>query len=261
MTAVQSPAPRHLARISQAEKLKAKGPHDYVYDPSGGNGVDVYVFDTGINRHHKSLGNRASFGIDFTGEGPGDANGHGTFIAGLIGSTTHGVAKKANLVDIKVVKADGRGRLSWVLRGIDYVIRAKRMTNRPAVINMSFATIRNNVFNRAIQNIINMDIPVVASAGNQNVSACKYSPASVPDVLVIGSFDDRTESLAPFTNWGLCVDAFAPGVNVDSLDAHTDGTVTFSGTSVSSAIGSGLVAYFMGMGDTGALSVERVSRY
>lgn len=163
------------------------------------------------------------------------------------------------MIDIKVVKSDGRGRLSWVLRGIDYVIRAKKMTNRPAVINMSFATMRNNVFNRAIQNVINMDIPVVASAGNQNMTACRYSPASVPDVLVLGSFDDKTESLAPFSNWGQCVDAFASGVNVDSLDVHSNGLVTFSGTSVSAALGSGLVAYFMGMGDPGAQAVERVS--
>lgn len=180
-------------------------------------------------------------------------------MAGLIGSSTHGVAKKVNLIDIKVVRADGKGRLSWVLRGIDYVIRAKRLTNRPAVINMSFATVRNNVFNRAIQNVINSNIPVVASAGNQNVTACRYSPASVPDVLVIGSFDDRTEALAPFTNWGQCVDAYAPGVNVDSLDARSNQLVTFSGTSVSSALGSGLVAYFMGMGDPGSQAVDRVS--
>lgn len=163
------------------------------------------------------------------------------------------------MIDIKVVRADGKGRLSWVLRGIDYVIRVKRLTNRPAVINMSFATMRNTVFNRAIQNLINSDIPVVASAGNQNVSACRYSPASVPDVLVIGSFDDRTDSLASFSNWGQCVDAFAPGVNVDSLDAYNNKVVTFSGTSVSAAIGSGLVAYFMGMGDPGSQAVDRVS--
>lgn len=192
----------------------------------------------------------------------------------MIGSRDYGVAKKANLIDIKVIQSDGRGRLSWVLRGIDYVLRSKRMSNRPAVINMSFATPRNSVFNRALQNVISMDIPVVAAAGNQNTTACRYSPASAEDVLVIGSFDDHGDMLAEFTNWGRCVDAFAPGVDVDSLDAHAAAprresantrngrvapAVTLSGTSVSSAIGSGLVAYFMGMGDSGSQAVERVS--
>lgn len=139
---------------------------------------------------------------------------------------------------------------------------------------MSFATPRNSVFNRALQNVISMDIPVVAAAGNQNTTACRYSPASAEDVLVIGSFDDHGDMLAEFTNWGRCVDAFAPGVDVDSLDAHAAAprrgsantrngrvapAVTLSGTSVSSAIGSGLVAYFMGMGDSGSQAVERVS--
>jgi subtilase-type proteinase RRT12 len=139
---------------------------------------------------------------------------------------------------------------------------------------MSFATLRNNIFNRALQNVISMDIPVVAAAGNQNTTACLYSPASAEDVLVVGSFDDREDTLAEFINWGRCVDAFAPGVDVDSLDAHAaiprrggantrNGrlapAVSFSGTSVSSAIGSGLVAYFMGMGDSGLQAVDRVS--
>lgn len=180
-------------------------------------------------------------------------------MAGLIGSSTHGVAKKANMIDVKVVDGDGKGRLSWVLRGIDYVIRAKKMSNRPSVISMSFATVRNNIFNRAIQNAIHMEIPVIASAGNQNSNACKYSPASVPDVLVVGTFDDATDTLAPFSNWGQCVDAFAPGVAIESLDSQSSGLVLFSGTSVSSAIGAGLVAYFMGMGDTGSQAIFRVS--
>lgn len=182
----------------------------------------------------------------------------GTFIAGVIGSKTHGVAKRANIIDVKVIGADGIGKLSRVLRGIDYVIKMKTQTNRPAVINMSFATVRNNLFNRAIQSVMNMDVPVVTGAGNQDTSACRTSPGSVPGVLVIGAFDDRTDTIASFSNWGQCVDAFAPGVDVDSLANSDEAYVQFSGTSVSSAIGSGLVAYFMGMGDLGHLAVTRV---
>lgn len=182
----------------------------------------------------------------------------GTFVAGVIGSKTHGVAKRANIIDIKVIGANGKGKLSRVLKGIDYVIRMKEQSNRSAVINMSFSTMRNNVFNRAIQAVMEMDVPVVTAAGNQDISACRMSPASVPNVLVVGAFDDRTDTIASFSNWGQCVDAFAPGVNVDSLEHKGDSFVRFSGTSVSSAIGSGLVAYFMGMGDLGIEAVDRV---
>lgn len=138
------------------------------------------------------------------------------------------------------------------------MIHRHQQTNRPSVINMSFTAMRNNVFNRAIQALLAMDIPVVTGAGNQDTSACRMSPGSVPGVLVVGAFDDRTETVASFSNWGQCVDVFAPGVNVDSLDNRGAGFVQFSGTSVSAAIGSGLVAYFLGMGDQGWGAIHSV---
>lgn len=168
------------------------------------------------------------------------------------------MAKKANLIDIKVIGASGKGKLSHILLGIDYVIRRKQASNRPAVINMSFTSVRNNIFNRAVQSLLSMDIPVVTGAGNQDTSACRMSPGSVPGVLVVGAFDDRTETVATFSNWGQCVDGFAPGVDVDSLDSRGPGFVQFSGTSVSSAIGTGLVAYFLGMGDQGWGAVHTI---
>lgn len=163
-----------------------------------------------------------------------------------------------NIIDVKVIGADGRGKLSNVLRGIDYTIRAKQQSNRPALINMSFVSVRNNVFNRAIRSVLAMNIPVITGAGNQDTSACRMSPASVPGVFVVGAFDDRTETVAPFSNWGQCVDVFAPGVNVDSLDKSSNGYVRFSGTSVSSGIGAGLIAYYMGMGLDGKQATNKV---
>lgn len=162
------------------------------------------------------------------------------------------------MVDVKVIGENGRGKLSHVLKGIDYVIRMKKQSSRPALINMSFVTMRNNIFNRAIQSVVSMDIPVVTGAGNQDTSACRMSPASVPGVFVVGAFDDRTETVASFSNWGQCVDVFAPGVNVDSLDNKSEGYVQFSGTSISSGIGSGLVAYYMGMGLDGYEAIDKV---
>lgn len=138
------------------------------------------------------------------------------------------------------------------------ILSAQKQSNRPALINMSFVSVRNNVFNRAIRSVLAMNIPVITGAGNQDTSACRMSPASVPGVFVVGAFDDRTETIAPFSNWGQCVDVFAPGVNVDSLDKSSNGYVRFSGTSVSSGIGAGLIAYYMGMGLDGKQATNKV---
>lgn len=256
---VQSPAPRHLARLSQIEPLRATGPYDYVYDPSAGNGVDVYIFDTGIDISQPEFGGRASAGTDFTGEGYQDENGHGTFVAGIVGSKTYGVSKNVNLINVKTMTSTGRGKLSWVLAGIEYVIASHTARNGKSVVNMSLGTPKNNMLNRAVQQIVEMGIPVVVAAGNADSNACRFSPASAHGALVIGALDDRTDSAATFTNWGECVSAFAPGVNVESVSISDDQTpVLYSGTSVASPIGAGLVAYFMGMGDTGEQAMQRV---
>lgn len=256
---VQSSAPRHLARLSQIEPLKQTGPYDYVYDPSGGEGVDVYIFDTGIEPSLPEFGGRVLPGADYTGEGHQDENGHGTFVAGVVGSKTYGVAKNVNLINVKTMTSMGRGKLSWVLAGIEYVIASHSARNRKSVVNMSLGTPKNNMLNRAVQQIVEMGIPVVVAAGNADSNACRFSPASAHGALVIGALDDRTDSAASFTNWGECVSAFASGVNVESVAISEDQTpVLYSGTSVASPIGAGLVAYFMGMGDTGEQAMQRV---
>lgn len=257
---VQANAPRHLARISQLEPLAAEGPYDYVYDPSGGKGVDVYLLDSGINPTMSEFGNRISHGVDLTEEGFEDENGHGTCVAGIVGSETYGVAKKVNLINVKVINSEGRGKLSWVLQAIGYVIDAKTLSDRPSVINMSLGTPRNSILNNAVQQLYDMDIPVVAAVGNADSPACSMSPASASSVLSIGAFDDRHDAIASFSNWGQCVDAFAPGVNVVSVSYQDGSPIVYSGTSVASPIGAGLVAYFMGMGDSGQQAVQRVSR-
>ncbi|CAN6608041.1 alkaline extracellular protease [Trichomonascus vanleenenianus] len=258
---VQFPAPRHLARLSQPHSL-GQPPFDYVYDHSAGEGVDVYIFDTGIGEDMEEFGDRVMDGRDFTGEGHGDHNGHGTCVAGVIGSKSFGVAKLANLVEVKVVSSDGKGKLSWVLSGIDWTIRSQSRTGRPSVINMSLGTPKNTMFNKAVQQAVEMDVPVIAAAGNSDTSACRISPASADTALTIGAFDDRTDTVASFSNWGQCVDAFAPGVNVMSVrlreEHESQPWVLYSGTSVAAPVGAGLVAYYMGMGDTGSKSIQRV---
>lgn len=259
---VQSYAPRHLARLSQASPLDAEGPHDYVYDPSGGLGVDVYVLDTGIARSdQEEFGNRVSFGGDFTGDGNGDNNGHGTCVAGIVGSNTYGVAKRANLIDVKVMNDNGKGKLSWLLAGMEFVLQNRERSNRPSVVNMSLGTPKNTMLNKAVQQLLGMNVPVIAAAGNSDSPACRVSPASAEGALVIGAFDDRTDTVASFSNWGQCVDVFAPGVNILSVAHNGDTPVLYSGTSVAAPIAAGLVAYFMSMGDSGIQSVQRAKDF
>lgn len=254
---VQSYSPRHLARLSQTGRLNPEGPYDYVYDPSGGAGIDVYLLDTGVERDTLEFDNRVTFGMDFTGDGEGDRNGHGTCVAGIVGSKTYGVAKRTNLVDVKVINDSGKGKLSWVLAGLQFVLNNRGRNSRPSVVNMSLGTPKNTMLNKAVQQLIAMNIPVIAAAGNSDSSACRVSPASADGAFVIGAFDDRTDSVASFSNWGQCVDAFAPGVNILSVAYNGDTPVLYSGTSVAAPIGAGLVAYFMGMGDSGSQAVQR----
>lgn len=256
---VQVNAPRHLARLSNLEPISPYGPQDYIHDPSDGSGVDIYILDTGVRHEHLDFENRGKPGRDFTGEGQGDRNGHGTHVAGLAASKTYGVAKKANIIDVKVTGEDGMGTLSAVLAGIEWAASEITRNGRPSVINMSLGARKNSVFNSAVEAAVQAGIPVIVAAGNTNTPACLDSPASANGVLTVGAFDDKTDTIASFSNWGQCVDIFAPGVEIISLSNQNNrGTVAQSGTSMAAPIAAGLVAYYLGMGDTTAKALTRV---
>lgn len=230
-----------------------------MHDPSGGSGVDIYILDTGVRHEHIDFENRGKPGRDFSGEGMGDQNGHGTHVAGLAASKTYGIAKKANIVDVKVTGEDGMGALSGVLAGLEWAAAEIHRNGRPAVINMSLGAPKNSVFNAAVEAAIESGIPVVVAAGNTNTPACLDSPASANGVLTVGAFDDQTDTIASFSNWGQCVDIFAPGVEVLSLSHRSNrGTVAQSGSSMSAPLAAGLVAYYLGMGDEPAKAMTRI---
>ncbi|KAK9469958.1 peptidase S8/S53 domain-containing protein [Dipodascopsis tothii] len=258
--AVQAGAPAHLARVSQKTKI---GNADlaaltYSYDSSAGAGVDAYVLDTGIYVDHPQFGGRAVHGEDFTGEGPGDENGHGTHVSGLIGSETFGVAKQINLIEVKVLGSTGGGSLSSVIAGLDFAANNRTATGRKAVANLSLGAVYNAMLNNAIQAAVNSGLAVVVAAGNDNLPACAFSPASTKEALTVGAINSADDMIAPFSNWGHCVDVFASGVNVESLLNSGNGTIVYSGTSMASPIVAGLVGYFMGMGDSAESAVDRV---
>ncbi|KAK9459191.1 peptidase S8/S53 domain-containing protein [Lipomyces oligophaga] len=260
----QDHAPRHLARLAQHAKLSAsvtlgaETNFNFSYNSTAGEGVDAYVIDTGIYIAHPDLEGRAVHGQDFTGEGTDDGNGHGTHVAGLIGSKTFGVAKKINLIAVKVLGATGGGTLSNVIAGIEYAANQQMATKRPSVANLSLGAVYNAILNSAIKGATESGLAVVVAAGNSGIPACAISPASSRDALTVGALDDAYDQIASFSNWGHCVDIFASGVAVVSLLNENNGTVALSGTSMASPIIAGLVGYFMSLGDDISSAFEHV---
>ncbi|KAJ7464336.1 peptidase S8/S53 domain-containing protein [Mycena latifolia] len=262
--ATQKGAPWGLARISHRDKLSFRTYGRYQYDPRGGEGVDVYVVDSGINIHHVEFEGRASWGKTVVQDDVDqDQNGHGTHCAGTIASRKYGVAKGANVIAVKVVRADGYGSLSDIIAGISYVVSAAKAkaaaaqteytaTGRTAykgsVINMSLGLSGvSRAGNQAIDAAVQQGVHFVVAAGNDNADACKYTPASADKAIAVGASTQNDER-AYFSNHGSCVDLFAPGLSVVSTwKGASDASATLSGTSMASPHTAGLVAYLLGI--------------
>ncbi len=217
----------------------------YHYDQTGA-GVKAYVIDTGIRITHAQFGNRASHGFTsiFDGNGADDCNGHGTHVAGTIGGKKHGVAKSVKLVAVRVLDCDGNGTFAGVIEGIDFVTGAHQ-TGEPAVANMSLGGGFTSSVNLAVSNSIADGITYVLAAGNDNANACNVSPASTPEALTVGAttYEDRRAS---YSNWGTCLDLFAPGSQVLSAYRSSDtSSHIFNGTSQATPHVAGVVATYL----------------
>lgn len=250
----QSDSSRHLARISRRSKLpysSAKNTSLNFYYPSKylGTGVNVYVLDSGIRTDHPDFENRVIQSVDFTNSSIGDRLGHGTHVAGLVGSKTFGVAKNVSLVDVKVLDDKGNGNVATVMKGLDFVVQHCKDTfeeNRKCVANLSFGAVQIHVLRKAVEEAIKEGIVMVGAAGNREVNACWITPASTPGLITVGSFDDRDDTLASFSNWGRCVDIFAPGVYIKSLSLLSiEHSTESSGTSMSAPLVAGLAAILL----------------
>ncbi|XP_011674328.1 uncharacterized protein LOC586495 [Strongylocentrotus purpuratus] len=206
-------------------------PLDDTYTPvlGDGEGVSVYVLDTGINLNHQDWVGRSSYGIDTHGGTGEDCNGHGSHCAGTIGGTQYGVAKAAKLIGVRVLSCAGSGAYSQIIEGCDWVAGNATL---PAVASMSLGGGANQATDDAIQRMIDAGITVVVAAGNSNTDACNTSPArSEPAITVAAS--DITDTRASFSNYGTCCDIFAPGVDITSAwYGEPDATNTISGTSM-----------------------------
>lgn len=238
--ATQSGATWGLDRIDQA------GPPlngTYTYNTTG-QGVTAYVIDTGIRTSHSQFGGRASEGYTAINDGWGarDCDGHGTHVAGTIGGSTHGVAKDVKLVSVRVLDCNGSGTTSGVIAGVNWVTANRQL---PAVANMSLGGGASQALDTAVQNSIDAGVTYAVAAGNSNRNACNESPGRTAAALTVGA-TTSSDARASYSNYGTCLDIFAPGSSITSAsNAGDNATQVMSGTSMATPHVAGAAALYL----------------
>ena len=218
----------------------------YTWDATG-QGVTVYILDTGILYSHQEFGGRASFGFTAFDDDGVDRQGHGTHVAGTVGGAVYGVAKNVSLVGVKVLSDSGSGSTTGVIAGMDWVAGD---ASGPSVANMSLSGGSSQAINDAVKRMYDAGVPVIVAAGNGNMGgreqpACNYSPAGAPKAYTIGA-TISTDAKASYSNYGDCVDLFAPGSSITSAWIGSNTAIrTISGTSMASPHVAGAAALFL----------------
>lgn len=256
----QSNAPWGLARISHRDSLSFGTFNKYLYSSQGGEGVDVYVIDTGTNVEHVDFEGRASWGKTIpAGDEDVDGNGHGTHCSGTVAGKTFGVAKKANVYAVKVLRSNGSGSMSDVIKGVEWAATshsqklaaaksgAGKKGWKGSAANMSLGGGKSVTLDLAVNAAVDAGIHFAVAAGNDNADSCNYSPAAAEKAITVGA-STLADERAYFSNYGTCNDIFAPGLNILSAWIGSKHAVnTISGTSMASPHVAGLLAYFLSL--------------
>jgi subtilisin family serine protease len=240
INATQTNATFGLDRIDQRDLPLNQ---TYIYNADG-TGVTAYIIDTGIRATHNDFGGRVSGGFTAITDGRGtdDCNGHGTHVAGTTGGTTWGVAKNVALVPVRVLNCQGSGTNSGVIAGVDWVTAN---SSGPSVANMSLGGGASSATDTAVENSIAAGITYAVAAGNSSANACNYSPARAASAITVGS-TTSTDARSSFSNFGTCLDIFAPGSSITSAwSTSNTATNTISGTSMASPHVAGAAALYL----------------
>ena len=238
---VQTTQPNATWGIDRVDQRDLPLSGSYTYNSTGA-GVTAYIIDTGIETSHWEFGGRASVGADYVGDGYNgqDCNGHGTHVAATVGGANYGVAKSVGLVSVRVFPCDGGAEWSTIIAALDWV---RYYHVKPAVVNMSLGGYAMQSVNDATQAVIDAGVTVAVAAGNWSDDACYYSPASAPNALTVGA-SNSGDSQAWFSNFGSCVDLYAPGEQVTSAWLY-GGTRTIDGTSMATPHVAGAAALYL----------------